>query len=162
MSKKEGKKGKKGADNKKIDYEESRKAVIVGETFTSLLNPLTSDTPCLLLPICGIPIIEFMLDSLSSSSIIKEIIIIVKKLNDFEQLDKYLKRYHKNLNIKIIQNEEFQCVGDCLRKIFAEKLISTDFVLIRGLLISNVDIDELYNIHLQNKTKDKNCILTTL
>ena len=162
MSKKESKKGKKVADNKKIDYEESRKAVIIGETFTSLLNPLTSDTPCLLLPICGIPIIEFMLDSLSSSSIIKEIIICIKKLNDFEQLDKYLKRYHKNLNIKIIQNEEFQCVGDCLRKIFAEKLISTDFVLIRGLLISNVDIDELYNIHLQNKTKDKNCILTTV
>ena len=99
MSKKESKKGKKGADNKKIDYEESHKAAIIGETFTSLLNPLTSDTPCLLLPICGIPIIEFMLDSLSSSSIIKEIIIIVKKLNDFEQLDKYLKRYHKNINI---------------------------------------------------------------
>ena len=47
-------------------------------------------------------------------------------------------------------------------KNFSEKLISTDFVLIRGLLISNVDIDELYNIHLQNKTKDKNCILTTV
>ena len=118
MSKKESKKGKKVADNKKIDYEESRKAVIIGETFTSLLNPLTSDTPCLLLPICGIPIIEFMLDSLSSSSIIKEIIICIKKYHDYQQLDKYLKRYHKNLNIKIVQNEEFQCIGDCLPKIF--------------------------------------------
>ena len=41
-----------------------------------------------------------------------------EKNNNFEQLDKYLKRYHKNITIKIIQNEEFQCIGDCLRKIF--------------------------------------------
>ena len=159
MSKKE-KKPKKGTEVKKIDYEETHKAVIIGETFTRLLNPLTNDIPCLLLPICGIPIIEFMLDSLSSSNIIKEIIICIKDYH--EQLDKYLKKYHKNLNIKIIQNEEFQSVGDCLRKIFAEKLISNDFILIRGLSITNVDVDDLYNIHLANKSKDKNCLVTSV
>ena len=161
MSKKENKKSKKGADKDQL-YKEPPKAVIIGETFTSLLNPLTLDTPNLLLPICGIPIIEFMLDSLSSSSIIKEIIICIKKYHDYQQLDKYLKRYHKNLNIKIVQNEEFESVGDCLRRIYAEKLISTDFVLIRGLVIINKDIDELYNIHLQNKSKDKNCLITSV
>ena len=161
MSKKENKKSKKGADKDQL-YKEPPKAVIIGETFTSLLNPLALDTPNLLLPICGIPIIEFMLDSLSSSSIIKEIIICIKKYHDYQQLDKYLKRYHKNLNIKIVQNEEFESVGDCLRRIYAEKLISTDFVLIRGLVIINKDIDELYNIHLQNKSKDKNCLITSV
>ena len=34
MSKKENK-SKKGGDSKKIDYEESLKAVIIGETFTN-------------------------------------------------------------------------------------------------------------------------------
>ena len=162
MSKKDNKKGKKGLENKKIDYEESHKAVIIGETFTNLLNPLVNDIPCLLLPVGGIPIIELMLDSISSSSIIKDIIICIKKQNDKEQLDKYLKKYHKNLSIKIIQNSEFQCVGDCLRRIFSEKLISNDFVLIRGLTITNADIDELYNIHLINKSKDKNCLITSV
>ena len=162
MSKKESKKGKKVQDNKTIDYEESRKAVIIGETFTNLLNPLSSETPSLLLPICGIPLIEFMLDSLSSSSFIKEVIICIKKLKDSEQLDKYLKKYHKSLNITIVQNEEFQSLGDCLRKIFSEKLISTDFVLMHGLLISNVDIDELYKIHISNKEKDRNCLITSV
>ena len=153
MSKKENKKSKKGGDSKKIDYEESHKAVIIGETFTNyLLKPLTDDTPNLLLPICGIPIIELMLDSLSSSNIIKEIIICIKKENDAKQIERYLKKYHKNLNIRIIINEEFNCVGDCLRKIFADKLISNDFVLIRGLVITNADIDELYNIHMANKS----------
>ena len=162
MSKKENKKNKKGGDSKKVEYEEIRKAVIIGGNFTNLLNPLNSDTPNLLLPICGIPTIEFMLDSLSSSNIFKEIIICVKKHHDSELLEKYLKKYHKNLNIKIIENEDFNSVGDCLRKIYTEKLISTDFALIKGLVITNADIDELYKIHQENKAKDKNCLVTSI
>ena len=59
----------------KQSYKEA-KAVIIGETFTSLLDPLTLDTPCLLLPICGIPIIELILNSLSS---IKEVFICINR-----------------------------------------------------------------------------------
>ena len=162
MSKKENKKNKKAVDSKKVEYEETRKAVIIGGNFTNLLNPLNSDTPSLLLPLCGIPVIEFMLDSLSSSNIFKEIIICVKKHHDYEQLEKYLKKYHRNLNIKIIENEDFDSAGDCLRKIYTEKLISTDFALFRGLVITNADIDELYKIHQQNKAKDKNCLVTSI
>ena len=160
MSKKENKKNKKGGNDKKIDYEEAHKVVIIGETFTNILNPLTSDTPCLLLPLCGIPVIEFMLDSLSSSNIIKEIIICIKNNKDI--VDKYLKRYHKNLNYKLVYSEEFKNVGDCLRKIYAEKLISTDFILISGLVLINVDFDDLFNIHLKNKEQDKNCLITAI
>ena len=162
MSKKEKKKGKKGDDSKKVEYQEILKAVIIGENFTNLLAPLNSDIPSLLLPLCGIPIIELMLDSLSSSSIFKEIIICVKKYHDYEQLDKYIKKCHRNLNIKIIENEEFKSVGDCLRRIYTDKLISTDFALIGGLVITNADIDELYNIHQENKKKDKNCLITSV
>ena len=79
MSKKENKKSKKGGEKEQL-YKEPPKALIIGETFTSLLNPLTLDTPNLLLPLCGIPIIEFMLDSLCSSSIIKEIIYVSKNI----------------------------------------------------------------------------------
>ena len=116
MSKKENKKNKKGGNDKKIDYEEAHKAVIIGETFNNILNPLTSDTPCLLLPLCGIPVIEFMLDSLSSSNIIKEIIICIKNNKDI--VDKYLKRYHKNLNYKLVYIEEYLRLKKILLQIF--------------------------------------------
>ena len=36
-----------------------------------------------------------------------------------------------------------------------DKLISNDFVLIKGLEITNADIDEFYNIHMANKAKIK-------
>ena len=153
MSKK-GKSSKKKQDDK--NEEDNRKGVLIGETFTSLLDPLTLDTPPLLLPICGIPLIEFMLNSLSS---IKEIIICIKHHHD--KLKKYLKKYHENLNYKLIQSDDFNNEIDCLDKIKQENLISSDFILIKGLVIINGDLDELYTIHKENKKKD-NCIITSV
>ena len=141
-------------------FETLRKAVIIGDTFTRMLNPMSLDMPELLLPICGIPIIEYYIDMLTTSSI-KEIIICVK--NNAAALKQYIKSHHKkSVNIKVLDSEEFNSVGDCLRKVNTEKLISSDFIMIRGLVVFNVDIDELFNAHDANKKKDKNCIMTSL
>ena len=118
----------------KQSYKEA-KAVIIGETFTSLLDPLTLDTPCLLLPICGIPIIELILNSLSS---IKEVFICINRYKT--EIENYLKKYHKQLSYKLIYSQDFKNVGDCLRQIKQDNDISSDFILIRGLVIINSDI----------------------
>ena len=156
MSKKNKEAQKKNKEDQ-AGYKEA-KVVIIGETFTSLLDPLTIDTPCLLLPICGIPIIEFMLNSLSSA---KEIFICINKHK--KQLKNYLEKYHKKqLNYKIIYNNDFKNVGDCLKQIKQENYISSDFILIRGLTILNSDFEELFNSHLKNKKLDHNCALTSI
>ena len=139
-----------------INEDDNRKAVLIGETFTSLLDPLTLDTPPLLLPICGIPIIELMLNSLNS---MKEIIIRIKHHQD--KLKKYIKKYHDNLNIKIIQSDDFNNEINCLDKIKQENLFSGDFILIKGLVILNADLDELYLTHKENKKKEQ-CLITSV
>jgi NDP-sugar pyrophosphorylase family protein len=74
-----------------------------------------------------------------------------------------LHTYHPKLKYKIIYNENFKNVDDCLRQINKQdNNITSDFILIRGLSIINSDFEELYNVHLQNKKNDKNCIITTL
>ena len=145
------------SDNK--DIYETKYAVIIGETFTKLLNPLSMDIPELLIPVCGIPIIEYMIDSLFSGNI-KDIIICVK--NNGQKLEKYIKKFHEKKNIKIFINEQFNSIGDCLRKIYSENIISTDFILISGLVISNLDMEDVYNFHLERKKHDKKCIMTSL
>ena len=140
----------------KQSYKEA-KAVIIGETFTSLLDPLTLDTPCLLLPICGIPIIELILNSLSS---IKEVFICINRYKT--EIENYLKKYHKQLSYKLVYSQDFKNVGDCLRQIKQDNDISSDFILIRGLVIINSDIEELFNIHLKNKSRDNNCMITSV
>ena len=113
----------------KLEYKEA-KAIIIGNTFTSLLEPLTIDTPYLLLPICGIPIIEIMLNCLSG---IKEVIICIKEHK--KQMENYLRTYHDKLNYKLVYNEDFKNVVDCLRQIKQENYITSDFIIVKSSLI---------------------------
>jgi translation initiation factor eIF-2B subunit epsilon len=53
-------------------------------------------------------------------------------------------------------------MGDCLRKISKEKLINGDFILIRGLVITNLDLEKALNFHLKLKKEDPNRILTSI
>jgi translation initiation factor eIF-2B subunit epsilon len=96
-------------------YEATRKAVIIGNTFTRLLDPITLDLPPLLLPICGIPLIEYYIDALVSSNV-KEIIICIK--DHYEELKAYIASCNKTHLIKIFFNPNFTSEGDCLRKVF--------------------------------------------
>ena len=154
------------SDNQNKDFYDPskvRKAVIIGDTFTNLFYPINEIIPEILMPVCSIPILEYMIDFLYSNSII-EIIICAKK--NASQLDSYLKKYHrKNKNIKLVvsdSNEEFADVGDCLRKINAEKMITSDFLLIRGLVISNIDVESIFNYHQLKKKEDPYCIMTSI
>lgn len=154
------------SDNQSKDiYDPSkvRKAVIIADTFTNLLHPLSENISEILLPVCSVPILEYMIDYLTSNSI-KEIIICAKK--NAKQLEGYLKKNHKkNKNIKLVisdSNEEFADVGDCLRKINAEKMISSDFLLIRGLVITNIDLESIFNYHSMKKKEDHFCIITSI
>lgn len=140
-----------------------RKAVIIADSYTDLMNPINIDTPEILLPVCNIPLLEYMIDYLTSSSI-KEIIICAKTN---QTLENYIRKFHKksDISIKLIisdSGEEFTDMGDCLRKINAEKLINSDFLLIRGLVITNIDLDKAFNFHLKKKEQDPNLILTSI
>jgi translation initiation factor eIF-2B subunit epsilon len=147
-------------NTKVFDPDNVRKAIIIADSFTNLLNPINDVLPEVLLPICNIPILEYMLDFLFSNSI-KEIIIVAKRHD--QALSKYInKHYKKQKTIKLITSDDFTEMGDCLRKIYSEKLISSDFVLVRGLVIANFNLEKVFAYHLEKKEKTKNCILTSI
>jgi NDP-sugar pyrophosphorylase family protein len=101
-----------------------------------------------------------MIDFLFSNSI-KEIIIVVKR--QASVLQKYInKHYKKNKSIKLIEPDDITDMGDCLRKIYSEKLIATEFVLIRGLVIANFNLEKVFDYHMEKKKIDRNCILTSI
>jgi translation initiation factor eIF-2B subunit epsilon len=139
------------------------KAVIIADTFTKMLDPLVDNFSEILLPVGNIPLLEYMIDFLFSNSI-KEIIICAKKNN--RSIETYLRKNYKKSKqfIKLLSSEDFIDVGDCLRKISAEKLISTseDFVLIRGLVITNFNLEKAISFHKKVKENDYNRIMTSI
>ena len=102
------------------DTYEMRKAVIIGETFTRLLNPLTNDIPELLIPVCGIPLIEYMIDSLFSSNI-KEIIArgtkVIAITNDNREFSDYKVLIEDNILIPFITIIPMQLIAYEVAKI---------------------------------------------
>lgn len=151
-----------GSKQTNIDYDPrtERKAVIIADTFTNLLSPIKDELSEVLLPVCNVPILEYLLDFLFSNSI-SEIIICSSK--NSETLRNYIKRHYSKLNnIKLIVSDEFQDMGDCIRKINSEKLITNDFVLVRGLVIANFNLEKAFDYHLAKKKEDPYVILTSI
>lgn len=147
------------------DNKKEMKAVIIPENFTRHLHPLNESTNDILLPIASVPYIEYIVEFLLNSGI-TQIIIILK--NNPQSVKDYIKLYFKDLTRKnpklfhIISNDSFNSFGDCLRELFKESIISSDFVLIRGLTISNFSLEHAISTHALNKKQDKNCLVTSV
>lgn len=140
-------------------------ALIIPENFTKHLHPLNDSTNDILLPIASVPFIEYLTEYLLNAGV-TQIIICLK--NNSQTVKDYVKNYFKDLlkkNSKLFHfvcSEEFNSVGDCLRETYKENLISSDFILIRGLTITNFNLEKAFKAHLANKKEDKSCLVTSL
>jgi translation initiation factor eIF-2B subunit epsilon len=70
---------------------------------------------------------------------------------------------HPSSGLKIVPivtaNETFS-PGDAMRDIYTHGVISGDFVLVTGDLVSNVRIDEIIRVHKERRKADPNAIMT--
>jgi NDP-sugar pyrophosphorylase family protein len=51
-------------------------------------------------------------------------------------------------------------VGDAMRDIYTRGLVTSDFVLVMGDLVSNVKIDQVVRAHKERRKKNKDAIMT--
>jgi len=139
--------------------------VVIPENFTRHLQPLNQHINDLLLPIASVPYIEYLVEFLLNSGV-TEIIFVVK--NFPESITEYIKTYMKDITKKnpkifhIVTKENLTSVGDCLREVFKENLISSDFILIRGLTITSFSLDNAVKSHFTTKKTDKSCSITSV
>ncbi|KAJ3329045.1 hypothetical protein HDU91_003948, partial [Kappamyces sp. JEL0680] len=62
--------------------------------------------------------------------------------------------------VKIIVSQELRSMGDALRDLDAKQLIQSDFILMSGDVISNVNLASVLDEHRARKLSDKNSIMT--
>ena len=67
---------------------------------------------------------------------------------------------NSRLSVKIVATPECMSVGDALRELDARQLITTDFILTTGELVSNIKLDKVLEEHRARKKTDKNSIMT--
>ncbi|KAI8801232.1 nucleotide-diphospho-sugar transferase [Cladochytrium replicatum] len=157
------KKDAKGGGNKKenIEVDEVLQAVVVADSFNHRYRPLTLDKPRCLLPLANIPLIEYTLEFLAASDV-DEIYIIV--CAHAEQISGYLKdtkwKRMARPRIHIIVAEQLRSLGDALREVDQQHIIKSDFILVNGDVVSNMNLEKALAEHRARKTVDKNAIMT--
>ena len=60
----------------------------------------------------------------------------------------------------IVTAKETFSPGDAMRDIYTHQIITSDFVLVTGDLVSNVRIDDVVRVHKERRRTDKDAIMT--
>ncbi|ODQ64868.1 translation initiation factor eIF-2B epsilon subunit [Nadsonia fulvescens var. elongata DSM 6958] len=159
--KKENKKDKKGAA---AEFEEETKfqAVVLTDSYQNRFRPMTLDKPRCLLPLVNAPLIEYTLEFLATAGV-DEVYIVCCSHGD--QIEDYIReskwsRPWSPFTVQTVLSPESMSVGDAMRDIDTKGLIKSDFLLISGDVVTNIQFDKVLQAHRERKIKDKNSIMT--
>ncbi|KAJ1653486.1 translation initiation factor eIF-2B epsilon subunit, GEF [Dispira simplex] len=145
-----------------IEAEEKLSAVVIADSFDQHLMPLTQTTPRCLLPLCNVPLLEYTFELLATAGV-EEVFIFCQvhaaTIRQYLAQSKWSKP-HSPFGVRVIVSQEALSVGDVLRELDGKSLIRTDFILIYGDVVSNMNLGKALEKHRNRKTVDKNAIMT--
>lgn len=151
------------ASTEVLDRNDVLQAVVIADSFDVRFAPLTTKKPRTLLPLLNVPLLEYTLSFLTNSGI-EEIFIYCCHIA--EDIKAYVSAFTKTkglpCELTCIVSENVISLGDCLRDLDAKDLISSDFVLVHGDVVSNISLLPIIKAHKARREKDKSCAMTIL
>lgn len=142
--------------------DELLQAVIISDSYNSRFKPLTSDKPRCLLPLANTPLIEYTLEFLASSGV-KQVFIFVcvhaNQIKDYIKKSKW-SQSSSPFEVQFIPTPDSMSAGDAMRELDAKQLITSDFILLSGDVVSNMSVDEIVLEHRKRRETSKDSIMT--
>ncbi|KAH9934642.1 nucleotide-diphospho-sugar transferase [Fomitopsis serialis] len=152
-----------GKEKDLANDEEVLQAVILADSFNKRFRPLTVGKPRCLLPICNATLLDWTFESLALAGV-QEIFVICRSYADLVKKairESKWSRPSSGLKIvPIITAKETFSPGDAMRDIYTHGIITSDFVLVMGDLVSNIRIDEVVRAHKERRRTNKDAIMT--
>lgn len=66
------------------------------------------------------------------------------------------------MKVETLISRETMSVGDALRELDARQVITSDFILISGDVVSNLPIRDTFDAHRRRRETEKNAIMTMI
>ncbi|KAF9567546.1 nucleotide-diphospho-sugar transferase [Agrocybe pediades] len=152
-----------GKEKLRDEEEEVLQAVILADSFNKRFRPLTTRKPRCLLPICNAPLLDWTFESLALAGV-QEVFVICRSHADLVKEaisdSKWSKPGSGMKIVPIMTAKETFSPGDAMRDIYTRGLVTSDFVLVMGDLVSNIRIDEVVRVHKERRKTNKNAIMT--
>ncbi|CAK7895706.1 translation initiation factor eIF-2B subunit epsilon [[Candida] anglica] len=152
----------KNKKQKEIVQDERFQAIVLTDSFETRFMPLTSIKPRCLLPLANVPLIEYTLEFLAKAGV-NEVFLMCSSHAD--QISDYIdksKWSSKNSPFKVtsIMSLESRSVGDSMRDLDNRGLITGDFLLVSGDVVTNIDFAKAMSVHKTKRSLDKDHIVT--
>ncbi|KAF5315880.1 hypothetical protein D9611_004610 [Ephemerocybe angulata] len=149
---------------KLIDEEqEILQAVVLADSWNRRFRPLTTKKPRCLLPICNAPLLDWTFESLALAGV-QEVFVICRsyseQIKDAIKKSKWSRTGSGMKIVPIMTAKETYSAGDAMRDIYTRGLVTGDFILVQGDLVSNIQIDEVVRVHKERRKTNKDAILT--
>ncbi|KAI9932753.1 hypothetical protein ASPWEDRAFT_202756 [Aspergillus wentii DTO 134E9] len=156
--------GGKQRGNAAEEVEETLQAVVLADTFETRFEPFTLDRPRCLLPLANTPLIEYTLEFLANAGV-EEVFLYGGAHSD--KLEKYINASKWRAPSSPFKQLNFlkstsTSVGDVMRDLDGKHLITGDFIVVSGDVISNLPIEGALARHRARRESDKNAIMTMI
>ncbi|KAJ5637911.1 translation initiation factor eIF-2B subunit epsilon [Penicillium lividum] len=154
--------GSKPKGNTADEVEDTLQAVVLADTFEPRFEPFTLNKPRCLLPLANTPIIEYTLEFLANAGV-EEVFLYAGAHSDI--LEKYINASKWRAASSPFKQFTFlkstsASVGDVMRDLDGKHLITGDFIVVSGDVISNLPIEGALSKHRARRATDKNAIMT--
>ena len=148
----------------KWSSEDVVQAVVIADSFNFRFQPITAERPRALLPLVNRYLIDYTVEFLAFSGV-QEIFVYCCAHSD--QIKEHIEKCKWNkpsspVKLHTIVSEDCPSVGDALRDIDAQALIRSDFVLVSGDLVSNMELSEVIAKHKKLREVDKMTVMTNV
>jgi translation initiation factor eIF-2B subunit epsilon len=157
-------KDKSKKSGKKWGSEDIIQAVVIADSFNFRFLPLTTEKPRALLPLVNRPLIDYTVEFLAVSGV-QEIFVYCCSHADVIKSHFASSRWTKPsspIKLHTIISEDCPSVGDALRDIDSQGLVKSDFVLVSGDLVSNMELLEVIQKHKKLREADKMVVMTNV
>lgn len=136
-------------------------AVVMADSFTQRFLPVTLERPKVLLPLANVPLLDYTLEWLSMNDV-EECYVFCSAHADQIQAHLEAVPRSRSRRMSIIPVVSTNCIslGDALRLLDHKDCIKTDFILVSGDIITNVQLGPVMEGHRRRRAADKASIMT--
>ncbi|XP_036453332.1 translation initiation factor eIF-2B subunit epsilon [Colossoma macropomum] len=164
MAGKAGKQRRSGAEQPQDDEQQPLQAVLIADSFNRRFFPISKDQPRALLPLANVCMIDYTLEFLTSTGVQETFIFccwMSNKIKDHLLKSKWCRPTSPN-TVHIITSDLYRSLGDVLRDVDAKCLVRSDFVLVYGDVVSNIDLSQALQEHKLRRKLEKNISVMTM
>ncbi|XP_066459156.1 translation initiation factor eIF2B subunit epsilon isoform X2 [Eleutherodactylus coqui] len=139
-------------------------AVLIADSFNRRFYPITKDRPRALIPVANVALIDYTLEFLTATGVKETFVFCCWMANDIKEHlrnSKWCQATSSNI-VRVVTSELYRSLGDVLRDVDAKSLVRSDFLLVTGDVVSNINVEAALQEHRARRKLQKNISVMTM